>query len=111
QYLEQEQQQGYVDQAAHTVFFKQPVSAMVAQQIESKVEKFLVASLARTLQRSCSIEVRYDASGPCLEMRFPTPINSKKWMDEFYAIQIEIDAQLCQIDTFNGLHWRPPNGR
>jgi hypothetical protein len=92
----------------HVFFFKSGPSPKVAAEIEARFRNFLNESLPAILGNKAEIviESHFDFSGPCLEMRFPTPRKDRVWFRSFLALALSVSSEVCLIDTYQGRQFR-----
>jgi hypothetical protein len=88
----------------HIFFFKSTPSSEVAARIEARFRSFLKQSLPAVLGADVEIfiEVRFDFSGPCLELKFSTPVTNQAWADSYRAFVSSVSNEILPIDTYQG---------
>ena len=88
----------------HVFFFKSAPPQAVAAEIDTRFRSFLNRSLPPALGEGIkvSIESRFDFSGPCLEIRFPTPVANVSWAKTYQAFALSLSAEVWPIETYQG---------
>lgn len=88
----------------HIFFFKSTPSPEVAARIEARFRSFLKQSLPAVLggEAEIFIEARFDFSGPCLELKFSTPVSNQAWADSYRALVSSVNNEILPIDTYQG---------
>ena len=88
----------------HIFFFKGQPSPEIASEIEARFRGFLSESLPTILRGRFQmlIESHFDVSGPCLEIRFPTPVSDQAWASSYHAFISSISNEVLPIETYQG---------
>lgn len=88
----------------HVLFFKTTPDREIVTQIEARFRVFLKQSLPEALCRGGDAEIpaNFDATGPCFEIRFPTPVTDHAWAQAYLAFLISISRNLAPIATYQG---------
>jgi len=88
----------------HIFFFKHTPSPQVAAQIDERFRTFLNLSLPDVLRSGAEVvtESRFDFTGPCLEISFPTPVENHAWASSFMAFILSVSKDIWPIETYQG---------
>ena len=98
------------ERSQHVIFFKSRPSENLAKSITDRFRTFLNESLPEVLPTNQKIEIEsnFDLSGPCLELKFPKPVEIQDWGAAYRSFLYSIDKELLPIDTFLGRRWVNP---
>jgi len=90
--------------AWHVFFFTSAPDAQVVAQIDARFRDFLHLSLPDILGSTGDFEILscFDDTGPCFEIRFPTPVEDRPWATSYLAFIASISNELCPIETYQG---------
>lgn len=88
----------------HVLFFKTTLDHEIVTQIEARFRAFLKQSLPGALPGGDDAEIltNFDATGPCFEIRFPTPVTDHAWAQAYLAFLTSISMELAPIATYQG---------
>jgi hypothetical protein len=88
----------------HVFFFKSRPAPETAALIEARFRGFLIESLPGTLPEGVRVlvESHFDFSGPCLEIRFPTPVHNHAWANSYLALISSVSKDILPVDTYQG---------
>jgi len=88
----------------HVLFFRSRPSAELAEGIRARFDRFANETLPTALPpgTAISIESHFDSSGPCLEIKFPTPVANEEWAKSYYAFLLAVSSELALIETYQG---------
>jgi hypothetical protein len=88
----------------HVFFFKTAPHHDIVIKIDACFRRFLEESLTKVLTSSADLQISssFDVTGPCLEIRFPTPLTNHQWAASYHAFIVSISRDLCAIETYQG---------
>lgn len=88
----------------HVLFFRTAPDHETVTQIEARFRAFLKQSLPAFLLKGDDAElvVNFDATGPCFEIRFRTPVTDHTWARAYLEFLISISRDLAPIATYQG---------
>jgi hypothetical protein len=88
----------------HIFFFKSKPPPEIAAEIEARFKRFLSESLQSALREGVQvlIESHFDLSGPCLEIRFPTPVINQAWASSYHAFISSVSNDVLPIESYQG---------
>jgi hypothetical protein len=92
----------------HIFFFKSDPNPQVVAQIDSRFRSFLRLSLPDVpgTMVDSAILSSFDVTGPCFEIRFPTPAD-RRWAASYLTFVTSISNELCAIETYQGTRFGP----
>lgn len=101
--LEKEQQRTVVD-GWHVFFLGDPEPAELIESVKRRFMDYLSRSLPNVVPVDMSRDVlwNYDPTGPCIELKFPTPVANAEWAAEYHALCIGISSELARIVSYQG---------
>ncbi|HTI70835.1 MAG TPA: hypothetical protein VMF06_12775 [Candidatus Limnocylindria bacterium] len=88
----------------HIFYFKTRPSPEIAAKIETHFKRFLRESLPAALGENPEepIESRFDFLGPCLEIKFTTPVANEAWIKSFQSLVSSVSAEIWPIESYQG---------
>ncbi|MBO0862864.1 MAG: hypothetical protein J2P21_31075 [Chloracidobacterium sp.] len=88
----------------HVFFFKSIPSRDIADQIDARFRDFLNQSLPDALGRShrVVIDSDFDFTGPCFEIKFPTPVANHAWARLYHAFISSVSKEMLPIASYQG---------
>jgi hypothetical protein len=88
----------------HVFFFKSTPSQEMADRIDARFRGFLNQSLPDALGSSHQVVIdsRFDFSGPCFEIKFPTPVANQAWANLYHAFISSVSNEVLPIATYQG---------
>ena len=88
----------------HVFFFKSPPSHELADRITARFKDFLNQSLPNALGSWQQVEIdsHFDFSGPCFEIKFPTPVANQAWANLYRAFISSVSNEALPIATYQG---------
>jgi hypothetical protein len=88
----------------HVLFFKTVPEHEIVTQIEARFRAFLKQSLPEVPAGGDHAEIwaNFDATGPCFEIRFPTPVTDHAWAQAYLSFLTSISRDLAPISTYQG---------
>lgn len=101
--LESEQKTTVVN-GWHVFFFKFSPSPDLAAQVDAHFRSFLSKSLPGVLggNAGVTIESQFDLSGPCFEIKFPTPVANQPWAGSYHAFISSVSREMLSIESYQG---------
>jgi hypothetical protein len=90
--------------AWHVFFFASVPGPEIVAQIDARLRGFLSQSLPGVPGITVDSEISscFDVTGPCFEIRFPTPVAHRLWADSYRACIASISSELSPIETYQG---------
>jgi hypothetical protein len=90
--------------AWHVLFFGTVPAAEIVAEIDRRFRLFLKHSLAPLIgdEGSSDISSEFKPSGPCFEIRFPTPAENHRWATAFRGLLFGIHRELASIESYQG---------
>lgn len=88
----------------HVFFFKSTPSQEMADRIDARFRGFLNQSLPDALGSSHQVVIdsHFDFSGPCFEIKFPTPVANQAWANLYHAFISSVSNEVLPIATYQG---------
>jgi hypothetical protein len=88
----------------HVFFFKSTPSQEMADRIDARFRGFLNQSLPDALGslHQVVIDSHFDFSGPCFEIKFPTPVANQAWANLYHAFISSVSNEVLPIATYQG---------
>lgn len=93
-----------VPYAFHVFFFRSVPNAEIIAQLDERFRSFLAQSLPEVIgnKSALPISTTFDPTGPCFEIRFPTPVTDHAWAASYHAFLVSITRELSTIETYQG---------
>ena len=93
-----------VIEGLHVFFFKSVPDEKVVVEIEARFRRFLGQSLREAIGDTAELQIssNFDATGPCFEICFPTPVTNHPWAASYHTFIVSISRELAPIETYQG---------